>query len=115
MLAIALANFFGPQTRVQKVDSSTSPVPAIWSASYSRYILVYLVVHLCDVLDSKSNDSAGPRELGMLAFAAAFCGSTTRAGLRLLSPEAPAGRGIGKLCVRLDSKAPWIQSCIVFV
>ena len=34
-LAIALANFFGPQTRVQKVDSSTSPVPAIWSAPYS--------------------------------------------------------------------------------
>ena len=61
------------------------------------------------------DDSAGPSGLGLFASPAAFYGSTTRAGPRLYSPEAPAGRGIGKLCVRLDSKAPLIQSCIVFI
>eukprot|EP01047_Picozoa_sp_COSAG01_P113292 COSAG01_NODE_42002_length_444_cov_4.426087_2_plen_130_part_01 len=44
------------------------------------------------------NDSDGPRELGLFASAAAFCGSTTCAGPRLFNPEALAGCGISN-CV----------------
>eukprot|EP01049_Picozoa_sp_SAG25_P009078 SAG25_NODE_869_length_5002_cov_153.237814_2_plen_79_part_00 len=64
---------------------------AAWRGSRARAL-----DGLC-LLDTP-NDSAGPRELGLFASAAAFDGSTTCAGPRLFSPEAPMGCGISN-CV----------------
>eukprot|EP01048_Picozoa_sp_COSAG05_P018040 COSAG05_NODE_2570_length_2887_cov_1.840746_1_plen_180_part_00 len=71
-MAIALANFFGPQTSVQKVDSGTSPVPAIWSAPYSTSESIALVPPRSCVLRAAARNGQNLVQLYSCSTAAVF-------------------------------------------